>query len=82
MNKTFSLHSNIIIGTGVEAIGSVSGSFLITARLERKYALMVYPLFTSACVIVIPFISETYPVATIVISQMRKLMISEVVSVS
>ncbi len=82
MNKTFSPYWSIVIGAAVEAIGYASASFLITTRLGRKYALMIYALFTSACVIVIPFISETYPIVTIVISQMGKLMISGAVSIS
>jgi hypothetical protein len=82
MNKTISPYWSIIIGAAVEAIGYASASFLITTPLGRKYALMVYALFTSACVLVIPFINETYPIVTIVISQMGKLMISGAVSVS
>jgi hypothetical protein len=82
MNNTFSPHWSIIIGAVVEGIGYVSASFLITTRLGRKYALMVYALLTSACVLVIPFIKETYPIVTIIISQMGKLMISGAVSVS
>jgi OCT family organic cation transporter-like MFS transporter 4/5 len=82
MNRTFSPHWSIIIGAIVEGIGYVSASFLITTRLGRKYALMVYALFTSTCVLMIPFIKETYPIVTIVISQMGKLMISGAVSVS
>jgi hypothetical protein len=82
MNKSFSPHWNIIIGAVVEGLGYVSASFLITTRLGRKYALIVYSLFTSICVLVIPFIKETYPIVTIVISQMGKLMISGAVSAS
>jgi hypothetical protein len=82
MNKTFSPHWSIIIGAIVEIIGYVSCSFLITTRLGRKYSLMAYTLLTSACLLVIPFIKETYPIVTIVISQMGKLMISGAVSIS
>lgn len=81
-NKTLSPYWSIIIGAAVEAIGYVSASFLITTRLGRKYALMVYTLCTSACVLVIPFINEHYSIVTLVISQMGKLMISGAVSVS
>ena len=82
MNKTISPYWSIIIGAVVEAIGYASSSFLITTRLGRKCTLMIYAILTSACVIVIPFIKETYPVSTIIISQMGKLMISGAVSVS
>ncbi len=82
MNKTLSPYWSVIIGATVEGIGYASSSFLITTRLGRKYALMVYALFTSACVLVIPFIKETYPIVTIIISQMGKLMISGAVSIS
>jgi hypothetical protein len=70
MNKTFSPYWNIVIGAIVEAIGYASASFLISTRLGRKYALILFSLLTSICVVVIPFINETYPVVTIVISQM------------
>lgn len=82
MNKAFSPHWGIIIGAIVEGIGYVSASFLMTTWLGRKYALMIYSLLTSICVLVIPFIMETYPIMTIIISQMGKLMISGAVSVS
>ena len=82
MNNTFSPYWNTVIGAVVEGIGYLSGSFLITTRLGRKYALMIFALFTSMCVLVIPFIKETYPIVTIIISQMGKLTISGTVSVS
>jgi hypothetical protein len=82
MNDNLSPYWNIIIGAVVESIGYVSASFLMNTRLGRKYALMVYALLTSMCVLVIPFIKEIYPIMTIVISQIGKLTISGAVSVS
>ncbi|UJR17937.1 hypothetical protein I4U23_004836 [Adineta vaga] len=82
MNKHFNPHWNIIIGAIVEAIGYVSGSFLITTKLGRKYSLVMFAIFTSICVLIIPFIKERYPIVTIAISQMGKLTISGAVSVS
>jgi hypothetical protein len=82
MNDNLSPYWNIIIGAIVESIGYVSASFLMTTQLGRKYALMVYALLTSMCVLVIPFIKEIYPIMTIVISQIGKLTISGAVSVS
>jgi hypothetical protein len=82
MNKTLSPHWNVVIGAIVESIGYVSASFLMTTRLGRKYALIVYALFTSMCVLVIPFINENYAIVTIVVSQLGKLTISGAVSVS
>ena len=82
MNAILSPHWNIIIGAVVESIGYVSASFFMTTCLGRKYALIVYALFTSGFVLVIPFISDTHPIMTLVISQMGKLTISGAVSVS
>jgi hypothetical protein len=82
MNKTLSPYWGIIIGAIVEGIGYISASLLITTRLGRKYALIVYALLTSMCVVMIPLIKGTYPILTIVISQIGKLMISGAVSVS
>ncbi|CAF3688797.1 unnamed protein product [Adineta steineri] len=82
MNKNLSPHWSIVIGAIVEGIGYISASFLITTRLGRKYTLMIFALFTSLCVLTIPFIKENYPIVTIVISQMGKLTISGAVSAS
>jgi hypothetical protein len=82
MNENFSPHWNVIIGAAVEAIGYISASFLVTTRLGRKYSLIICALFTSICVIIIPFIMEKYPIVTIIISQIGKLTISATVSVS
>jgi putative MFS transporter len=81
-NKTISPYWNIIIGAAVESIGYVTASILITTRLGRKYALMIYALCTSICVLVIPFIMQSYPIVTTVISQMGKFAISGAMSVS
>ena len=82
MNAILSPHWSIIIGAVVESIGYVSASFMITTRLGRKHAFMVYALFTSGCVLVIPFIRDAHPVVTLILSQMGKLAISGAVSVS
>ena len=82
MNTDFSPHWSIVIGAVVEAIGYVSVSFSITTRLGRKYTMMIFALFTSICVLIIPFIKEKNTAATLVISQMGKLTISGTVAVS
>jgi hypothetical protein len=82
LNETVSPYWNIIIGAAVESIGYVTASILITTRLGRKYALIVYTLCTSICVLVIPFTMESYPVVTTVISQIGKFTISGSLSVS
>jgi len=76
MNNSVSPYWNIIIGAIVEAIGYISASNLITTKLGRKYSLMFYALFTCICVLIIPFIMKSYPIITIIISQIGKLTIS------
>lgn len=82
MNTILSPHWSIIIGAVVESIGYVSASFLMTTRLGRNYTSMVYALFTSGFILVIPFISDTHPMVTLVISQIDKLTISGARAVS
>jgi len=76
MSNAVSPHWNIIIGAIVEGIGYISASILITTKLGRKYSLIFYSLFTCICVLLIPFIMKSYPIITIIISQIGKLMIS------
>ena len=82
MNEVISPYWNMIIGAAIESVGYVSASILITTRLGRKYTFMIYALFTTMCVFVIPFIMESHPTATAVISQIGKFTISGTVSVS
>jgi MFS family permease len=82
MNNTISPYWNIVIGAVIESIGYVSASILVTTRLGRKYALMLFASLTTICVLAIPFIVKSHPVVTVVIAQMGKLMISGAVSVS
>ncbi|CAF2085853.1 unnamed protein product [Rotaria magnacalcarata] len=82
MNNTISPHLSIVIGAIVESIGYLSVNFVMITQLGRKYALIVYALFTSGCVIVTPFIQDHHPIATIAVSQLGKLAISGTVSVS
>jgi hypothetical protein len=82
MNDTVSPYWNIIIGAIVEAIGYISASNLITTKLGRKYSLMFYALFTCICVLIIPFIMKSYPIITIIISQIGKLTISGAVFIT
>jgi len=76
MDDVVSPYWNIIIGAIVEGIGYLSASVLITTRLGRKYSLMFYSLFTCICILIISFIVKSYPLITIIISQIGKLAIS------
>ncbi|CAF3069263.1 unnamed protein product [Rotaria sp. Silwood2] len=82
MDSTLNPYWNIILGAVVEAIGYVSASILMITRLGRKFSLLFYALLTSLCVIVIPFVKQTHPLVTVIVSQIGKLTISGAVSVS
>ncbi len=82
MNDTVSPFWSIIIAAVIEFIGDLIASILITTRLGRKYMLIIFTLSTSICIFVVPFIMQSYPLVTIVISQVGKLMISGAVLVS
>ncbi|CAF2057042.1 unnamed protein product [Rotaria magnacalcarata] len=82
MSDAVSPYWNIIIGAIVEAIGYILASISITTRLGRKYSFIVFSLFTCICVLIIPFVMKSYPIVTIVISQIGKLTISGVVLVT
>ncbi|CAF1526186.1 unnamed protein product [Rotaria sp. Silwood1] len=82
MNDAVSPYWNTIIGAAVEGIGYLSVSILITTPLGRKYTLMIYLLFTSICVLIIPFTTKPLPIVTVVISQIGKLTISGAVSIT
>ena len=82
MNSTISPYVSVILGAIVESIGYVSATYMMTTRLGRKYSFMVYSLFTAGCVITTPFITDNYPVPTIVVSQLGKLAISGAVCIS
>jgi nitrate/nitrite transporter NarK len=76
MSDIVSPYWNIIIGAVVEGIGYISASILITTKFGRKYSLIFYSLFTCVCVLIIPFLMESYPIITMIISQLGKLAIS------
>jgi hypothetical protein len=82
MSDSVSPYWNIIIGAIVEGIGYISASILITTKFGRKYTLIFYLLSTCICVFIIPFIMRSYPIVTIVISQIGKLVISGTLSVT
>ncbi|CAF0992428.1 unnamed protein product [Adineta ricciae] len=82
MSDVVSPYWNIVIGAIVEGIGYVSASILITTDLGRKKSLIIYSLLTCLCVFIIPFLMESYPIATIIVSQMGKLTISGAVSIT
>jgi hypothetical protein len=82
MSNAVSPYWNIIIGAIVEGIGYISASILVTTKLGRKYALIVYSTFTAMCVFIIPFLMNAYPLTTIVVSQIGKLTISGGVSIT
>ncbi|CAF4132872.1 unnamed protein product [Rotaria socialis] len=82
MSDAVSPYWNIIIGAIVEGIGYILGSISITTRLGRKYSFIVFSLFTCICVLIIPFVMESYPIITIVISQIGKLTISGAVLIT
>jgi hypothetical protein len=82
MSNSVSPYWNIIIGAIVEGIGYISASILITTKFGRKYTLIFYLLSTCICVLIIPFIMISYPIITIIISQIGKLVISGALSVT
>ncbi|CAF0867627.1 unnamed protein product [Rotaria sordida] len=82
MSDVVSPYSNIIIGAIVEGIGYISASILITTKLGRKYSFIVFTIFTCICVLIIPFIMESHPIITIIISQIGKLTISAAVLIT
>lgn len=82
MSNSVSPYWNIVIGAIVEGIGYISASILVTTKLGRKYTLIFFLLFTCVCVLIIPWIMNSYPIVTIVISQIGKLVISGTLSVT
>ena len=82
MSHSVSPYWNIVIGAVVEGIGYISASILVTTKLGRRYTLIFYLLSTCVCVLIIPSIMNSYPIATIVISQIGKLVISGTLSVT
>ncbi|CAF0880367.1 unnamed protein product [Adineta steineri] len=82
MSDVVSPYWNIIIGAIVEGFGYISASILITTKLGRKHSLILYSLFTCLCVFTIPFTMTSYPIVTIIISQIGKFTISGAVSIT
>lgn len=82
MSKSVSPYWNIVIGAIVEGIGYISASVLVTTKLGRKNTLIFFLLFTCVCVLIIPWIMDSYPIVTIVIAQIGKLAISGTLSVT
>ncbi|UJR37146.1 hypothetical protein I4U23_029856 [Adineta vaga] len=82
MSDVVSPYWNIIIGAIVEGIGYISASILITTKLGRKNSLIIFSLLTCLCVLIIPFLMGSYPMATMIISQIGKLTISGAVSIT
>ncbi|CAF0772476.1 unnamed protein product [Rotaria sp. Silwood1] len=76
MSDVVSPYWNIIIGAIVEGIGYIFASILITTKLGRKYSFMLCSILTCICLLIIPFIMKSYPIITIIISQLGKLIIS------
>jgi hypothetical protein len=81
-NETLSPYWNFSIGVVVEIIGYLFAGFLITTILGRKYSIIIFAALTSACVLIIPFIMDSYPLPTTIVSQFGKLFVSSTVSVS
>lgn len=81
-NQTFSPYSKFTIGAIVEFIGCFIAGVLITTSLGRKYSLMIFASCTSICVLITPFIMQSYPYSTTIISKLGKLFVSCTVSVS
>ncbi|CAF1036205.1 unnamed protein product [Didymodactylos carnosus] len=72
----------ILIGAAVEVAGYISGSILLTTRLGRKYAFIVFTALTLLCVLIIPFLMKQHPLPTVIIAQLGKYAISGSVCVS
>ncbi|CAF1322385.1 unnamed protein product [Rotaria sordida] len=81
-NGTLSPYWDFIIGAVVEAIGYLIAGALITTLLGRKYSLISFATLTSICVFIIPFIMKSYPLATVIVSQLGKLSVSSTVCVA
>ena len=75
-------HVSVVLGAIVESIAYVSANFAMTTRMGRRYTYIMYTLFTTACVLIIPFITDNHPIPTIIVSQFGKLAISGAVCVS
>ncbi|CAF2527716.1 unnamed protein product [Rotaria sp. Silwood2] len=82
MNEALSPYVNFIIGAVVEGIGYCAAGLAITTVLGRKYSLISFALLTAISILIVPFITESYPVIATVISQIGKFGVSGAVSVS
>ena len=81
-NETISPYWSFVIGAALEAVGYVMASFLISTRWGRKRSLISFALVTAASVLVVPFIMDSYPLISTIVSQIGKLAISGAVCVS
>ena len=82
MNDALSPYTNFIIGAGVEGLGYLTAGLVVVTVLGRKLSLIIFVLLTAACVLIVAFIMESYPLISIIISQMGKYAVSGAVSVS
>jgi MFS family permease len=72
----------ILIGAVVEAVGYISGSFLIVTRLGRKGTFIIMMSLTAVCVLIIPFIIKHSALAAVFVAQLGKYAVSGTISVS
>ncbi|CAF1095837.1 unnamed protein product [Adineta steineri] len=81
-SDTLSPYVNFIIGAGVEGLGYLTAGIVMTTMLGRKFSLIMFVLLTASAVLAVPFLMESYPVVSIIISQVGKFGVSAAVSVS
>ena len=81
-NGALSPYTNFIIGASIEAVGYFTAGLLISSKLGRKDSLIMFVLLTTASVLTIPFVMDTRPIVTTVISQVGKFGVSAAVAVS
>ncbi|CAF0909035.1 unnamed protein product [Adineta steineri] len=72
----------VVIGAVVEAVGYISGSFLIVSRLGRKGTFIIMMGLTAVCVLILPFVVKVGALPTVIVAQLGKFAISGAISVS
>ena len=81
MNTTISPYLSDVLGAIIECTGYLSANFVMRSGLGRVYILSLYALSTPACALINPSVSGHHPIATIILSQLSKITVSDALSI-
>ncbi|CAF2784339.1 unnamed protein product [Rotaria sp. Silwood2] len=72
----------ILIGAIVEALGYITATVFMSTRFGRKYSFILFTGSTSVCILIIPLIIKHSTLATVIMSQMGKFVVSAANSIT